>query len=387
MPNGTPNLKMGIQNYANLTLDGMTLDASGNDKIGYVLSNNNGSTTITGGTVLKAAEGKVAFDVYDSRNYPQVEVRVDDAVVEGKVEVSENPGKVKLEISGGTFSAELSPAWCAEGFLPVKNGGTYGVIKEALTLTAGASTQTGEGAVTLTVAPAAVTGVTVTCDVEGITVEGGENGVYTAALPNADATYTFTATVGSQTSACAVTVTAAEEPGEVPPEVPPVIDYYTLTIRYQYVDGAEAAPTVTRRMAEGSRYQGASPELEGYSADQETVTGVLNRNETITVTYTADENVEEPQTPATESPEGTESPEPTEAQPTETPTENGEPAEPQAPETEIPEESEDLGENDTPLAEVPQTGDMLWLWLLLTASSAAGLVWLFLGEKKGKRVA
>lgn len=67
--------------------------------------------------------------------------------------------------------------------------------------------------------------------------------------------------------------------------------------------------------------------------------------------------------------------------------EAGEPRESQAPETEIPEESEGLGENDTPLAEVPQTGDMLWLWLLLTASSAAGLVWLFLGEKKGKRVA
>lgn len=67
--------------------------------------------------------------------------------------------------------------------------------------------------------------------------------------------------------------------------------------------------------------------------------------------------------------------------------ETGEPRGSQAPETEIPEESEGLGENDTPLAEVPQTGDMLWLWLLLTASSAAGLVWLFLGEKKGKRVA
>ena len=127
------------------------------------------------------------------------------------------------------------------------------------------------------------------------------------------------------------------------------------------------------------------------------LTGVLG-----TATFAADEG--EPTTPLVEETEGepiTPPVEETEGEPTMPPDEEsnadeniapaaeeaGEPRESQAPETEIPEESEDLGENDTPLAEVPQTGDMLWLWLLLTSSSAAGLVWLFLGEKKGKRVA
>ena len=127
------------------------------------------------------------------------------------------------------------------------------------------------------------------------------------------------------------------------------------------------------------------------------LTGVLG-----TATFAADEG--EPTTPPVEETEGeptTPPVEETEGEPTMPPDEEsnadeniapaaeeaGEPRESQAPETEISEESEDLGENDTPLAEVPQTGDMLWLWLLLTASSAAGLVWLFLGEKKGKRVA
>lgn len=109
-----------------------------------------------------------------------------------------------------------------------------------------------------------------------------------------------------------------------------------------------------------------------------------------TATFAADEG--EPTTPLVEETEGEPTTPPDEESNADeniapAAEETGEPRGSQAPETEIPEESEGLGENDTPLAEVPQTGDMLWLWLLLTASSAAGLVWLFLGEKKGKRVA
>ena len=109
-----------------------------------------------------------------------------------------------------------------------------------------------------------------------------------------------------------------------------------------------------------------------------------------TATFAADEG--EPTTPLVEETEGEPTTPPDEESNADeniapAAEETGEPRGSQAPETEIPEESEGLGENDTPLAEVPQTGDMLWLWLLLTASSAAGLVWLFLGEKKGMRVA
>lgn len=124
----TPNLQMGIQNYTNLTLEGMTLDASGNANISYVLSNNNGSTTITGGTVLKAAEGNVAFDVYDysSNGYGNVTVTVDNATVVGKIEVSQNE-KATLKISGGTFTADVDK-YCVTGKCqdPNQNGGQVG---------------------------------------------------------------------------------------------------------------------------------------------------------------------------------------------------------------------------------------------------------------------
>ena len=130
LPDTVENLKMGIQNYTNLTLENMTLDASQNSNITYVLSNNNGETTITGETTIKAPETGVAFDVYDysANGYPSVKVVVDDAnvTVEGKIEVS-NSDKATLEISAGTFTADVND-YCVEGKCqnPAKNGGAVG---------------------------------------------------------------------------------------------------------------------------------------------------------------------------------------------------------------------------------------------------------------------
>ena len=53
-----------LQNYANLTLKDVTLDARGNTKCEYVSSNNCGTVNITGNTNIYAAEGQAAFDVY-----------------------------------------------------------------------------------------------------------------------------------------------------------------------------------------------------------------------------------------------------------------------------------------------------------------------------------
>ncbi len=57
-------VKMYIQNYSDLTLENMVLDASKNSNVRYVLSNNHGTVNIIGSTSILAAEGKTAFDVY-----------------------------------------------------------------------------------------------------------------------------------------------------------------------------------------------------------------------------------------------------------------------------------------------------------------------------------
>ena len=196
-----------------------------------------------------------------------------------------------------------------------------------------------------------------------------------------------------------VTLTYKKDTTLPPVIVEPDPDYYTLTIRDVYADGTTARPTVTRtRMERGDRYSVTSPVIEGYTADLPVAQGVMPaRNETVTVTYTAEEDVEETDPPLAETPELTESHEVTEtAEPIGTL--EPQPTEPQPPEeaevledndtplSELPDEGEDLEDNDTPLAEVPQTGDELTLWLLLTLCSAAGLICV-LPRKRGKRVA
>lgn len=56
--------KIMLQNYANLTLKDVTLDARGSTQCQYVSSNNCGTVNITGSTSIYAAEGQAAFDVY-----------------------------------------------------------------------------------------------------------------------------------------------------------------------------------------------------------------------------------------------------------------------------------------------------------------------------------
>lgn len=56
--------KLLLQNYCNLTLDNVKLDESTHSNILYVVSNNHGSLTTKNGTVIKAAAGKCAFDLW-----------------------------------------------------------------------------------------------------------------------------------------------------------------------------------------------------------------------------------------------------------------------------------------------------------------------------------
>ncbi len=237
-----------------------------------------------------------------------------------------------------------------------------------------------------------------------VTVDTTEGGKYDVADKKVTiGGYTFQSAdkplSGTVTENTTITLTYKKDTTPPPVIVEPDPDYYTLTIRYVYADGTTARPTVTRtRMERGDRYSVTSPVIEGYTADLPVAQGVMPaRNETVTVTYTAEEDVEETDPPLGETPESTESPGVTE---TAEPIGTSEPqsTEPQPPEeaeeledndtplSELPDEGEDLEDNDTPLAEVPQTGDELTFWLLMTLCSAAGLV-CFLPRKRGKRVA
>lgn len=109
-----PRLKMGIQNYSDLTLDNVKI--SGGSNITYVVSNNYGNAVFKNKTTITAAEGRVAFDAWygmapdGSYDVPGVDVTIADESVKinGKVEF----GKAK-RASEANF-AEHASITCPE---------------------------------------------------------------------------------------------------------------------------------------------------------------------------------------------------------------------------------------------------------------------------------
>ena len=95
-----------------------------------------------------------------------------------------------------------------------------------LSITPSAETLKGGGEVTLSVADNLPDGVkpTVTCDDPEVKITENEDGTYTVTLPNADATYTFTASHDGVKASCTVTVSAAaeQEPTPAPEDQKPV---------------------------------------------------------------------------------------------------------------------------------------------------------------------
>lgn len=143
-----------IQNYSNLTLDGMTV--KGGKQTCYTLSNNNGDTVIKDSTIIAGQNtqvgGPFAFDVCRYASYPSVSVTVEgNSVIDGCVDVSGAIGEgqnrqltitggtfskpisvstqpANIAISGGTFATEIPAEHCAAGYAPTANAdGTYGV--------------------------------------------------------------------------------------------------------------------------------------------------------------------------------------------------------------------------------------------------------------------
>lgn len=185
-------------------------------------------------------------------------------------------------------------------------------------------------------------------------------GTYSYSINNGDATFGNNgAHVGLDLT---LSRTVDPEPDDSDDDDGPT--YYTLTINYVDEEGGILA-SETRRVAAGSTYTVTAQSIEGYTADEEVVTGTMPAsNTTITVTYTADNALSE--------------------NPGEEDLTDGD-----TPLSETPDlgEEEDLTDGDTPLADVPQTGDKLYLWLALSFMSAMGLGWLTVLEKKSKHIA
>ena len=122
--------KMIIQNYCNLTLDNMILNATaGDNNVGYVVSNNCGNVVIKNGTTITAKTTGVAFDVYGGfGDYGDVSVTLEaGATVNGKVEVARDTGtqnKNTLTVTGGTVNGELAVTQNAKTEVAV-TGGTF----------------------------------------------------------------------------------------------------------------------------------------------------------------------------------------------------------------------------------------------------------------------
>lgn len=170
LKNGTltsDKAKILVQNYCNLTLDGVNLDGTQSSSCGYVLSNNFGNTVVTGKTTITAGTGKVAFDLWYgmSDTYKDgVSITFDKnftGTVTGKVEYGAQQqtdgweGKTSLSIQGGTFNTQFVASsgndmkqanirisdgtftsgdvldYLAPGFELKKNAnGTFGVVKK-----------------------------------------------------------------------------------------------------------------------------------------------------------------------------------------------------------------------------------------------------------------
>ena len=106
-----------IQNYCDLTLENVTLDTSANSNISYVISNNFGSLTAKGNTVIKAADGKVAFDLWYGMNS---EGLYDDGV--SVTFGTDFTGSVTGKIEYGAHSRVTSKDWMNKAKLTIANG-------------------------------------------------------------------------------------------------------------------------------------------------------------------------------------------------------------------------------------------------------------------------
>ena len=105
--------KILVQNYSDLTLDGMTLTLNNSSySSAYTLSNNNGDVVINSSTINANPAGGFAFDVCRYASYPSVHVTVTGgSTINGKVEVSASGSDAKdgfgLTLTSGTLTGDI----------------------------------------------------------------------------------------------------------------------------------------------------------------------------------------------------------------------------------------------------------------------------------------
>lgn len=98
-------LLIGLQNYCNLTLENMVIDASqASAPCQYAISNNCGTVQFIGNTSIKAYKNQTAFDSckFGSYEIPTVKINTTGTIT-GDIELSGG----KLEISAGTFEGNI----------------------------------------------------------------------------------------------------------------------------------------------------------------------------------------------------------------------------------------------------------------------------------------
>ena len=159
--------KIVFQNYSNLILENMQVDATvGNNNLQYVVSCNCGTTKITGNTNIKARSGWYALDVYywpgngygdgvsvtidenmtgtvtgmisygadntadGQANYAdKAKLNIENGIFDGSFttyDLNENVKPASINVSGGSFSSPVDPKYLNESLkYQVKNGNTY----------------------------------------------------------------------------------------------------------------------------------------------------------------------------------------------------------------------------------------------------------------------
>ena len=135
---GSTEMEMIIQNYCDLTLEDMTLDATkGNNNVSYVLSNNCGDVVITGDTDIIAEDGQKAFDAYywPSNTYTEgVTVTIDKnftGTITGDIEATRDTsttstGNSTINIEAGTVNGDITCA--SNGKVSISNATVNGDI-------------------------------------------------------------------------------------------------------------------------------------------------------------------------------------------------------------------------------------------------------------------
>ena len=113
-------LAIGLQNYCDLTLENMVIDASqASWPCQYAVSNNCGNVSFTGNTSIKAYNGWYSFDSCKFGEYAVPTVSVDTTgTITGKVELSGG----NLAIKSGTFNGEITEAGPVQGTVTITGG-------------------------------------------------------------------------------------------------------------------------------------------------------------------------------------------------------------------------------------------------------------------------